>query len=172
MRVDRLLGEYGFLPDTTVGRQEFERQLEKQRLEELDAESLKPLRRGWCLGSEAFRQRLLERIEGKLGDHHSGELRQESAQSRADRIMGEELQRLSWTPQDVALRRKSDPDKLAIAARLRRETTLSLKEVAHQVGLGTSKGANATLHRWMQLNGRVERPTPERRLKPEKGKHQ
>ena len=72
-------------------------------------------------------------------------MRQEGAQARADRIIGEELRRLGWTEQDLTLRRKSDPDKLAIAARLRTETKLSLKQIAHLVGLGTSKGANATL---------------------------
>jgi hypothetical protein len=30
-------------------------------------EELKPLRRGWCLGSEHFKQEILERMEGKLG---------------------------------------------------------------------------------------------------------
>ena len=30
---------------------------------------------GWCLGDEDFRQELLHRVEGKLGNHHSGALR-------------------------------------------------------------------------------------------------
>ncbi|MDB6064786.1 MAG: hypothetical protein JWR26_994, partial [Pedosphaera sp.] len=43
--------------------------------------------------------------------------------------------------QELALRRKSDPAKLAIAERLRRETTLTLKAIAARVHLGTSKSA-------------------------------
>ena len=35
--------------------------------------------------------------------------------------MAEELRRLGWTEGDLAQRRKNDPDKLAIAARMRRE---------------------------------------------------
>jgi hypothetical protein len=35
-------------------------------------EELKPLRRGWCLGSEHFRQEMLEWMDGKLGESHSG----------------------------------------------------------------------------------------------------
>jgi hypothetical protein len=50
----------------------------------------------------------------------------------------------------LAQRRKSDPAKLAIAGRLRRETTLSIIAIAAQVQLGTSKGANSNLHRWMR----------------------
>jgi len=47
-------------------------------------------------------------------------------------------------------RRKNDPDKLEIAARLRRETTLSIKDIAARVHLGTSKGANANLHHYLR----------------------
>jgi hypothetical protein len=52
MRVDRLLGEHGIGQDSAAGRQEFERQMERRRREALDEEALKPLRRGWYLGSE------------------------------------------------------------------------------------------------------------------------
>ncbi len=44
---------------------------------------------------------------------------------------------------------ESGPGKLAIAARLRREITLSIKDIAARVQLGTSKGANKNLHKWM-----------------------
>jgi hypothetical protein len=33
------------------------------------------MRRGGCLEHEDFRQELLQRVVGKLGDHHSGALR-------------------------------------------------------------------------------------------------
>jgi hypothetical protein len=38
--------------------------------------------------------------------------------------------------------------KLGIAARLRQETALPLKQVAARVHLGTSMSANARLHHW------------------------
>ncbi len=47
-------------------------------------------------------------------------------------------------------RRKSDPDKLEIGARLRRETTLTIKASAARVHLGTSNAANANLHRHLR----------------------
>jgi hypothetical protein len=47
-------------------------------------------------------------------------------------------------------RRKHDPDKRKIGARLRRETTLTIKANAARVCLGTSKAANAKLHRHMR----------------------
>ena len=116
LRVDRLLGEHGIPQDSAAGRQEFERHLEARRLEEADEEALKPLRRGWCLGSEPFRQKMLELMDGKLGENHSGELHRETAEQRANRIISEELSRRGWEESDLATRRRSDPGKVTIAA--------------------------------------------------------
>jgi len=52
--------------------------------------------------------------------------------------VAEELRRLGWAERDRQERRKSDPDKLVIAARLRRETTLTIKAIAAVVHLGSS----------------------------------
>ena len=68
----------------------------------------------------------------------------------SERMIAEELRRLGWSERDLAIRRKNDPDKLAIAVRLRRETTLSIKTIAARVHLGTSNTANARLHRAMK----------------------
>jgi hypothetical protein len=51
---------------------------------------------------------------------------------------------------------------LALAARLRRETTLPLKWLAARVRLGASKSANQNLHQWMQAH-------PEPARKPQSG---
>ena len=72
---------------------------------------------------------------------------------KTDWQVAEELKRLKWTEPDLMRRRKSDPGKLRIAARLRRETILSLKRIASRVGLGSAKSANAQLHGWMQTDG-------------------
>lgn len=150
VRVDRLLGEHGIQRDTAAGRQEFERRMEARRWEETDRAALKVFRRGWCLGSTEFKQQMLEWMEGKLGENHSGELRRDAAEARAERIISGELRRLNWKEADLASRRKSDPAKLAIAARLRKETTLTIKSIAARVHLGTSRSANARLHGWMR----------------------
>ncbi len=51
---------------------------------------MKAFRRGWCYGSNPVRKGMLQLMEGKLGDHHCGEQRRESAQGKAERIMAEE----------------------------------------------------------------------------------
>ena len=104
------------------------------------------------LGSKAFKKQMLERMEGRLREDHDGALRLETAQANAERIIEEELHRLGWKESDLACRRKNDPAKLALAARLRRETTLTLKSIAARAGLGSSKSANVKLHVWMRAN--------------------
>ena len=124
--------------------------MEERRREKSDPEALEPLRRGWCLGSEQFRDEMLAQMDGKLGEHHAGELRRETAAAKAERIVAEELKRLGWKKSELGKRAKGDPAKLGLAARLRRETTLSIKDIAARAHLGTSKSANARLHRWMK----------------------
>mgnify|MGYP001571865404 CR=1 FL=1 len=150
MRVDRLLGEHGIAQDTPAGRHHFEEQMQARRLEPGDEETLKAFRGGWCVGSETFRQEQLARMEDKLGQHHAGELRRETAAAKGERIVGEELQRLGWSESELKIRRKNDPDKMAIAVRMRRETTLSIRAIAARVHLGTSNTANARLHSAMK----------------------
>jgi hypothetical protein len=149
VRVDRLLGEHGIERDTPLSRQEFERHMERRRLEEMGSESLESFRKDWCLGSETFRKECLEKTEDKLSDNHPGRARLETAVAKAERLIAQELVRINWTNEDLSSRAKSDPLKLALAARLRRETTLSIRQIADRLKLGKPKGAKSNLHKWM-----------------------
>jgi len=111
------------------------------------------VRRGWCLGSEGFRREMLLRMEGKLGEHHSGELHRASAEAKAERIIAQELQRQGWQEADLLARRKSDAVKLEIAARLRRETMPSTKAIAARMHLGEREDGQselAPLYTWLR----------------------
>jgi REP element-mobilizing transposase RayT len=57
----------------------------------------------------------------------------------------EGLSRRGWRKCDLAMRRRNDPGKLAIAARLRSETPLPVKWTAARVQIGTTKGAKSLL---------------------------
>jgi REP element-mobilizing transposase RayT len=145
IRVDRLLGEHGIGADDAAGRKAFERRMETRRRQEMDEAQYEPLRRGWCLGGEAFRKEMLERMEGQLGQSHAGELKRESAEVRAERIIAEELQRQGWSEAQLRQRRKSDPVKLALAARLRRETILTVGWIAKRLEMGTRQSVATRL---------------------------
>jgi hypothetical protein len=62
----------------------------------------------------------------------------------------EACEKTGWQESDLAGRHRSEPGKLAIAARLRKETTLSVKWIAARVKIGTTKGAKSVLHRLKQ----------------------
>lgn len=157
LRVDRLLGEHGIGRDTAAGRQEFEQRMEARRAAAGDPAEWQTMRRGWCLGPAQFKANLLERLEGKLGEHHAGELKRESAEAKAERIIQQELKRLRWSPGEWSQRPKSDPARLAIAERLRRETTLTLPWIAARLHAGTWKSLNAKLYRWRKTNESLEK---------------
>ena len=97
-------------------------------------EELQPLRRGWCLGSEQFRQEMLERMDGKLGENRSGELHRETAGQKANRILSEEHSRRGCTESELAARRRNEPGKWAIAFRLGPKGGLLFRNLQFQTG--------------------------------------
>jgi REP-associated tyrosine transposase len=136
LRVDRLLGEHGIPNDSAAGRAEFEKHMELRRAAE-DGQEVKGLTRGWCLGSESFRKELLTQINLRAGAEHYGEEIHAAEEEKASRIVDEEIQRLGWSENSLAQTRKGDPQKVQIALRLRRETTMPLAWVAQRLRMGT-----------------------------------
>lgn len=80
--------------------------------------------------------------------------RRESAEARAERIIAEELGRQGWTATDLGERRKSDPVKVALAARLRRETTLTVGWIAARLKMGTRQSATTRLQEFTRQRKR------------------
>jgi REP-associated tyrosine transposase len=134
LRVDRVLGEWGIPMDSPAGRQEFAGRMEARRRAE-GAGEYEPA--GWYLGSEEFRQELLEQVNHQAGPRHIGEGIRQSAQAKALRIIREELEALGWHADELIRYRKSHPSKVRIAARLRRETTMTLSWIAEHLSMGS-----------------------------------
>ena len=94
---------------------------------------------------------LLAQVSAKAGAWHYGDELRESAQAKAERIVAEELKRRKWDGSTLAERRKGDPAKLAIARRLRQETTMTLAWIAQRLKVGT-KTHLAHLLYWQSRN--------------------
>jgi REP element-mobilizing transposase RayT len=152
LRVDRLLGEYRIPKDSPAWRQELERALEARRGAE-EGEEFKPIRRGWCLGEETFRQELLVQMSGRLGAEHYGEERAATEEAKAERIIAAELKRWRWREADLKTRAKGDAGKVAVAARLRAETTMTVGWIAERLGMGTRGHLNHLLYRGRKSEG-------------------
>jgi putative transposase len=146
LRVDRLLGEYHIPKDSAAGRRRLEEALERRRGAE-EGDEFKAIRRGWFLGEAALKQELLAEVSGKAGKSHYGEAVQESAEAAAERIVKGELTRRKWEEKTLGVRRKGDAGKVAIAQRLRRETTVTLAWIAERLQMG-AKGHLAHLLYW------------------------
>jgi hypothetical protein len=136
LRTDRLLGEHGIPRDSAIGRKEFELRMEARRVADDDSEFV-GIKRGWCLGSEEFRQELLEQMSERRGAEHYGQEIRESAEGKAQRIIRQEMKRWGWRESDLDGRRKGDEKKVQMAKRLRRETTMTLSWIAQRLKMGT-----------------------------------
>ncbi|MEY4385448.1 MAG: hypothetical protein RLY20_731 [Verrucomicrobiota bacterium] len=145
LRCDRLLGEYGIPQDSAAGRRHLEQQLELRRAAETGAD-YKPVRRGWCLGTDAFRKELLGQMKERMGPEHYGTQRQETATEHAEGIVTEELKRRRWTEATLGKRAKADAGKLAIAVRLRAETPMTVKWIAARLQMGSPGYLNHQLY--------------------------
>jgi REP element-mobilizing transposase RayT len=150
LRVDRLLGQWGMPKDSPAGRQRLERALEERRgLAEGD--EFKPIRRGWCLGEQKFREELLAQMSEQMGAEHYGEERAEAAEALAELIIAEELKLGRWQESDLKTRPKGDSVKVALAARLRAETTMTVRWIAERLAMGTRGYLNHLLYRRRKL---------------------
>jgi putative transposase len=146
LRVERLLGEYRIPKDSAAGHRVLERAVEERRASETDAD-YKPIRRGWCFGEKAFRQELVEQMAERLGAEHYGEERMATAEAQAERVIVAELKGRKWRERDLAQRAKGDPGKVAIAQRLRAETTVTVGWIAERLGMGAPGYVHHLLYR-------------------------
>ena len=102
-----------------------------------------------------FRQELLAQMGGQMGDHHYGAERAESVEDKAGRIVAEELKRAGWTEAELPLRPKGDPVKLAVATRLRKETTVTLKWITQRLAMGAWTHLNRRLYEQRRAEERI-----------------
>ena len=138
LRVDRMLGEWNVKQDNAVGRRQLEQAMEQRK--ELDRSQAtgdwKKLRRGWCWGPKGFREELLELIAEKQGRQHYGEELRESDEQKAQRLVAEKLRKLGWTEKELKERRKTEEQKVQLAAQLRKETTMSWDWITRRLAMG------------------------------------
>ena len=135
LQVERELAEVGIKRDDTAGRRRYAKVMEDRRLNSKPGE-WKNIRRGWMLGSSAFKEWLLEQGGEGLSEHLSLEERVEIEEKKGERIIWEELRKLRWHEADLKIRLKTDAKKVRIALRLRRETVLTLDWVASRLEMG------------------------------------
>ena len=69
-------------------------------------------------------------------DHYGPEVR-EADEVYAERVLRAELRQGGWVEVELERRREGDPQKVEVALRLRKETTMPLKWIAQRLRTGT-----------------------------------
>ena len=98
---------------------------------------LKALRRGWCFGSEQFRQRLLELPVVRGNPRHSGgQIHHSHDEKEAMRLIESGLKGLKLTRQQLATLPKGDSRKIAVAFVVKKRTVMTNEWIAGQLNMG------------------------------------
>lgn len=150
LRVDRVMGEWRVSEDNAAGRRQLEQGMEQRKELEISkgTEDWKKLRRGWCWGPKGFREELLEMIGEKQGGQHHGEELKESDEQKAERLVAEMLQKAGWREAELKERPKGDKKKARMAARLRKETTMSWQWIAKRLEMGHWRTSANAVRAW------------------------
>jgi REP element-mobilizing transposase RayT len=145
--VDRVLGELGGYQDNRKGRQSYEVYIEglakrirdKKELKGLN-EKWEPIRRGWYLGGEGFKGRLLEMVDkvmdGKERETYYGGEVQAHGEAEAEKFLRKGLRVLRVKKQDLEKMAKGVKEKQVLAWWLRRKTVVSRKWISQRLGMG------------------------------------
>ena len=153
-----LLRESGEWSDTPAGWREYLRYLRLLASEDPKTRDLvlAELSRGWAIGSAEFRARLKDELETQAGTSGRFELygadREAHLQARAE-LWEERIQTVA-TACGVDLRRlpalKSAPEKLRVAAMMKRITSVSNRWLAERLQMGRSTSVAPLVHRFNQ----------------------
>ena len=103
-----------------------------------DDRELARLRRSWCLGGEGFRERMLSLLNGDMNTSvdPTDQRRPFHDEARACRLILEGLNHFQITSDELLDLPKGDPRKLAVAAMVRANTSVSNRWLAAKLALG------------------------------------
>lgn len=146
LAVDRVLGSQG-LADDRSGRDRYRQYMRKRVLEiacsdnpqEVDERWMK-IRRGWCLGSDEFRNEMIELLdgsmEGKRRDSFCGDEVKQHDLLEAERLFNDGILKLNLFESDLSSFRKSDPRKKVIAWLIRKQTSVRNEWISRRLSMG------------------------------------
>jgi len=147
LTVDRVLGALG-LTDDRKSREVFRRVMQKRVLEiacsdtphDVDAQWAN-IRRGWCFGSELFRNEMVDRLDGVIGgggkrESFSGEQTRLHDEAEAFRLVERGLRLLNVHADVLKDMRKNAPEKQVLAWHLRSRTIMSNQWITEHLHCG------------------------------------
>lgn len=146
LSVERSLGNYG-LKDDAAGRRTYEQIMKKRTVEVIhhdnpyEADVLwSDIRRGWCFGSESFRNQMVESLDdvlqGNRRESFSGDQTRQHDVLDAERLVTEGLERMGLKDFELELLKKGDLRKRVIAWVVRKRTSVRNEWIAERLYMG------------------------------------
>ena len=140
---ERVLGELG-LEDTREGRRHYVERMRVRAVEEFSgrlAAEREELRRGWCLGGESFRERMLALLDSagerfRRGKAIDGAVRRSHDLEEAERLLRVGLEQVALERTALPALKRNDPRKIAIALLIRGRTAVANEWIARELALG------------------------------------
>jgi len=140
-----IMGELGW-EDSAADRRKYAVRMKGRAMEhwndaEAAAESWQEIRRGWCLGSDGFRTRMLALIDGvsdKLRGNRDVDrsVRRSHDEEEAERIIALGLRFFACEAEEFSSWKKNDVRKVIIGSVIRRNTIVSNEWIGQRLKLG------------------------------------
>ena len=146
LSVDRTLESTGF-SDTPTGLRRYQEMMQKRVVEiqysdkpwAVD-ERWEKIRRGWCFGSDQFRDEMVAALdgvmEGKRRDSFGGIESQKHDTLEAMRLLAGGIKKLGIKKNDLLELKKNDPIKKAVAWSIRKNTSVKNEWIAKEIQMG------------------------------------
>ena len=140
-----VLGECGEA-DSPMGRKSYRKVQEDRASEErgggaIDEGMLKALRRGWCFGSEGFRERLLEKLkssESSAWANSESAITKSHDEQEAGRLVALGLAELGIKAEDLGKMPKGCAEKIALARVIKQRTSVTNAWLADRLKMGAA----------------------------------
>ena len=159
LETERVMGDMGIQNDTYYGRKRYKEYLEErvsllqhpQSRKVMDAE-WQSIRRGWYLGSEEFRDQLIDRLGYVISScrrgSHDGEAVRTHDEAAAQQMLNDGLQLLGITNDDLATLPKNAVAKSALAWVIRKQTTMTNAWISDKLQMGHISNVSNCIRRF------------------------
>ncbi|NET74414.1 MAG: hypothetical protein F6K62_26950 [Sphaerospermopsis sp. SIO1G2] len=112
------------------------------------------IRRGWYLGSEAFRDRLDTFLLGQAGkDTHRSSQRKDHGPAEAERLLERALREIGWSEEEVLGATSVTPEKQGIAWLLMTHSSVTGAWIAERLRMGHRTNCSRAISRFRHGKG-------------------
>jgi putative transposase len=150
---ERVMGDMGMEPNERRG---YEAYLEGRVLElglkagrKAMEEEWKRIRRGWYLGGDGFRVRMLKRLKATIGKgrgaSYAGQAKRAHGEAEAERLLARGLAVLGVTSGRLAESAKGMAEKKVLAWWLRQRTTVGRRWISERLWMGEESGVSKAI---------------------------